>query len=85
MLTPIFPLPIVAMTKLKECLHSLIYEQQQLASDAATTTLSNVHLERRLIVLERYFTALANHDPMEKKSPTRKKQAHNTSNSKQKR
>ncbi|XP_064637694.1 E3 ubiquitin-protein ligase HERC2-like isoform X2 [Lineus longissimus] len=73
-----------SMSKLKECLHSLIHEQQQLSSDAATTTLSNVRLEQRLIVLERYFSALANHDPMEKRSPTRKKQAHNNSNSKQK-
>ncbi|XP_077868707.1 E3 ubiquitin-protein ligase HERC2-like [Saccoglossus kowalevskii] len=48
---------------LKECLHSLVYEQQQLATEAATTTLSSTRLQQRLTVLERYFTALARHNP----------------------
>lgn len=44
--------------ELKECLSVLVKEQQALAMQAATSTLSALRLRQRLVVLERYFIAL---------------------------
>ncbi|XP_043927990.1 E3 ubiquitin-protein ligase HERC2 [Protopterus annectens] len=44
--------------ELKECLQVLVKEQQSLAKQTATTTLSARRLKQRLVVLERYFIAL---------------------------
>ncbi|KAI0242379.1 hypothetical protein LSAT2_013651 [Lamellibrachia satsuma] len=60
--------------RLKECLQSIISEQQKLVREAAGTTLSVVRLQQRIVVLERYFIALSRLSPIEGKSPTRKKQ-----------
>lgn len=46
------------MNELKECLHVLVKEQQVLAMQTATTTLSAMRLKQRLVILERYFIAL---------------------------
>lgn len=46
------------VNELKECLSVLVKEQQALAIQSATTTLSALRLKQRLIVLERYFIAL---------------------------
>ncbi|XP_074649618.1 E3 ubiquitin-protein ligase HERC2-like [Tubulanus polymorphus] len=69
---------------LQDCLMSLIYEHRKLATEAACTTLSSVRLHQRLFILERYFVALARNETKESRSPIRKKQANNTTNSKQK-
>ncbi|XP_070553640.1 E3 ubiquitin-protein ligase HERC2-like isoform X2 [Ptychodera flava] len=61
------------VSQLQGCLHSLVYEQQQLASEAATTTLSSTRLQQRLTVLERYFIALARHNPEQKRAALKKK------------
>ncbi|XP_077983839.1 E3 ubiquitin-protein ligase HERC2-like [Glandiceps talaboti] len=61
------------VNQLQDCLHSLVYEQQQLATDAATTTLSSTRLQQRLTVLERYFVALARHNPEQKHAAFKKK------------
>ena len=45
--------------KLREVLQGLIFEQQELASQAAGTTLSAMRLQQRLAVLGRYFIALS--------------------------
>ncbi|XP_041055229.1 E3 ubiquitin-protein ligase HERC2 isoform X4 [Carcharodon carcharias] len=47
------------VSELKECLHVLVKEQQTIAAQAATTTLSGIRLKQRLAVLERYFIALS--------------------------
>ena len=57
---------------LKECLHLLLKEQNQLLREAALSTLSSIRLRQRLVVLERYFIALSRHCP-EQKVVTRKK------------
>ena len=44
--------------QLREVLQGLIFEQQELASQAAGTTLSAMRLQQRLAVLGRYFIAL---------------------------
>nr|KAF6270751.1 HECT and RLD domain containing E3 ubiquitin protein ligase 2 [Myotis myotis] len=44
--------------ELKECLSVLVKEQQALAVQAATSTLSALRLRQRLVILERYFIAL---------------------------
>ncbi|XP_033632375.1 E3 ubiquitin-protein ligase HERC2-like [Asterias rubens] len=59
-------------SQLKECLHLLLQEQNQLLREAALSTLSSVRLRQRLVVLERYFIALSRHCP-EQKVVTRKK------------
>lgn len=46
------------VSELKECLHVLVKEQQALAAQTATTTLSAMRLKQRLVILERYFIAL---------------------------
>uniref|UniRef100_A0A8C3FUU3 E3 ubiquitin-protein ligase HERC2 n=1 Tax=Chrysemys picta bellii TaxID=8478 RepID=A0A8C3FUU3_CHRPI len=46
------------VNELKECLYVLVKEQQVLATQTATTTLSALRLKQRLVVLERYFIAL---------------------------
>ncbi|XP_072258440.1 E3 ubiquitin-protein ligase HERC2 [Pyxicephalus adspersus] len=46
------------VSELKECLHVLVKEQQALAAQTATTTLSAMRLKQRLVILERYFVAL---------------------------
>lgn len=46
------------VNELKECLSVLVREQQALAIQSATTTLSALRLKQRLVVLERYFIAL---------------------------
>ena len=71
--------------KLEECLHSIIFEQRQLSSDAAGTTLSSIRLQQRIMVLHRYLTALAHHMPTKARSPVRKKQNLQANLSKQKR
>ena len=45
--------------QLREVLQGLIFEQRELASKAAGTTLSAMRLQQRLAVLGRYFVALA--------------------------
>ena len=47
--------------QLREALQALILEQQELASQAAGTTLSAMRLQQRLAVLGRYFIAHARH------------------------
>ncbi|XP_048453850.1 E3 ubiquitin-protein ligase HERC2 [Rhincodon typus] len=47
------------VSELKECLHILVKEQQTIAAQAATTTLSGIRLKQRLAVLDRYFIALS--------------------------
>ncbi|KAI8508669.1 E3 ubiquitin-protein ligase herc2, partial [Branchiostoma belcheri] len=61
--------------QLRECLQSLVFEQQQLCSQAAATTLSAVRLQQRLTVLQRYFIALARHNPAEKAAAPNKQSA----------
>ena len=64
---------IIEVGKLKECLSTLMHEQQQLCGHAASSTLSAVELQHRLLVLERYFVALARRQPTnDAKSVTRK-------------
>lgn len=46
------------VSELKACLAVLVKEQQALAVQAATTTLSAMRLKQRLVILERYFIAL---------------------------
>ncbi|XP_075446685.1 E3 ubiquitin-protein ligase HERC2 isoform X3 [Ascaphus truei] len=46
------------VSELKECLYVLVKEQQVLATQTATTTLSAMRLKQRLAILERYFIAL---------------------------
>lgn len=46
------------VNELKECLSVLVKEQQVLAIQSATTTLSALRLKQRLVILERYFIAL---------------------------
>lgn len=46
------------VNELKECLSVLVKEQQALAVQSATTTLSALRLKQRLVILERYFIAL---------------------------
>nr|XP_031307020.1 E3 ubiquitin-protein ligase HERC2 isoform X7 [Camelus dromedarius] len=46
------------VNELKECLSVLVKEQQALAVESATTTLSALRLKQRLVILERYFIAL---------------------------
>ena len=46
---------------LREALQALILEQQELACQAAGTTLSAMRLKQRLAVLSRYFIAQARH------------------------
>ena len=45
--------------QLREVLQGLIFEQRELASQAAGTTLSAMRLQQRLAVLGRYFIALS--------------------------
>lgn len=45
--------------QLRQVLQGLIFEQRELASQAAGTTLSAMRLQQRLAVLGRYFVALA--------------------------
>lgn len=45
------------VNELKECLSVLVKEQQALAVQSATTTLSALRLKQRLLILERYFIA----------------------------
>ena len=45
--------------QLQEVLQGLIFEQRELASQAAGTTLSAMRLQQRLAVLGRYFIALS--------------------------
>ena len=45
--------------QLREALQGLIFEQRELASQAAGTTLSAMRLQQRLAVLGRYFIALS--------------------------
>ena len=45
--------------QLREALQALIFEQRELASQAAGTTLSAMRLQQRLAVLGRYFIALS--------------------------
>ncbi|KAK2509156.1 hypothetical protein MC885_004362 [Smutsia gigantea] len=47
------------VNELKECLSVLVKEQQALAVQSATTTLSALRLQQRLVILERYFIALS--------------------------
>lgn len=46
------------VNELKESLYVLVKEQQALATQTATTTLSAMRLKQRLVILERYFIAL---------------------------
>ncbi|OCT92505.1 hypothetical protein XELAEV_18015562mg [Xenopus laevis] len=46
------------VNELKECLYTLVKEQQLLAAQTAKTTLSAIRLKQRLVILERYFIAL---------------------------
>ncbi|XP_038616113.1 E3 ubiquitin-protein ligase HERC2 [Tachyglossus aculeatus] len=46
------------VSELRECLSVLVKEQQALAAQTATTTLSARRLKQRLVILERYFIAL---------------------------
>jgi len=45
--------------QLREVLQGLVFEQRELASQAAGTTLSAMRLQQRLAVLGRYFVALS--------------------------
>lgn len=50
-----------SVNHLQEALQALIFEQHELASQAAGTTLSAIRLQQRLAVLGRYFIALSRH------------------------
>ncbi|XP_063970630.1 E3 ubiquitin-protein ligase HERC2-like [Lytechinus pictus] len=52
--------------ELRNCLTSLITEQRDLLAQAALSTLSSVRLRQRLVILERYFLALARQSPEQK-------------------
>ena len=54
------------MGELRSCLTSLITEQRDLLAQAALSTLSSVRLRQRLVILERYFLALARQSPEQK-------------------
>lgn len=45
---------------------SLISEQRDLLAQAALSTLSSVRLRQRLVIIERYFLALARQSPEQK-------------------
>ncbi|KAK2503052.1 hypothetical protein MC885_014720 [Smutsia gigantea] len=47
------------MNELKECLSVMVKEQQVLAIQSATTTLSALRLQQRLVILEWYFIAVS--------------------------
>lgn len=47
--------------QLQEALQALIFEQHDLASQAAGTTLSAIRLQHRLAVLGRYYISLSRH------------------------
>ncbi|KAK2507114.1 hypothetical protein MC885_008334 [Smutsia gigantea] len=47
------------MNELKECLSVFVKEQKVLAIQSATTTLSALRLQQRLVILEWYFIALS--------------------------
>lgn len=55
----IFLFYFLDVNELKECLSVLVKEQQALAIQSATTTLSALRLKQRLVILERYFIALS--------------------------
>lgn len=57
-----------SLDQLREALQALIYEQRELASDAAGTTLSAMRLQQRMTVLGRFFIALSRHKPTTPKS-----------------
>ncbi len=46
------------MEHLRDALHTLVTEQQELSQKAAHSTLSLGRLNQRLIIMERYFLAL---------------------------
>lgn len=46
------------MEHLKESLHTLVLEQQDLAHKAALSTLSLGRLHQRLVIMERFFLAM---------------------------
>lgn len=46
------------VNELKECLSVLVKEQQALAIQSATSSLSALRLRQRLVILERYVIAL---------------------------
>lgn len=71
--------------QLRDCLQSIISEQQALVSQSDALALSSVRLQQQLIVMERYFVALSRHQSADSKAPTRKKQNLQTNLSKQKR
>ncbi|XP_071496413.1 E3 ubiquitin-protein ligase HERC2-like [Diadema antillarum] len=54
------------VSELQSCLTSLITEQRDLLAQAALSTLSSVRLRQRLVILERYFVALARQSPEQK-------------------
>lgn len=70
--------------KLRACLKSVLFENQQLCTEAACSTLSTTRLQQRLAVLERYFSALSRQSPPEKSGPSKKSQANKTNLNKQK-
>lgn len=57
-----------SVDELRETLQALIYEQRELASIAAGTTLSAMRLQQRITVLGRYFIALSRYKPSIPKS-----------------
>nr|XP_032812660.1 E3 ubiquitin-protein ligase HERC2 isoform X4 [Petromyzon marinus] len=57
------------MSELRECLQVLVSEQQDMAAQAASSTLSAARLRQRLLILERYLLALGRSLPPSAASP----------------
>ncbi|KAK7097783.1 E3 ubiquitin-protein ligase HERC2-like isoform X3 [Littorina saxatilis] len=72
------------VSQLRECLQSVLWEQQGLCVQASSSTLSATRLQQRLAVLERYFTALCRQTQAERKPPSKKRQANQSNLNKQK-
>ena len=49
---------LIGGSELKQCLTTVLHKQQDIAVNAAGTTLSAQRLQQRLLVLERFFAAL---------------------------
>ncbi|EDO37195.1 predicted protein, partial [Nematostella vectensis] len=59
-------------SQLQEALQALVFEQHELASQAAGTTLSAMRLRQRLAVLGRYFIALSRHHEQDESGASKK-------------
>ncbi|XP_048589232.1 E3 ubiquitin-protein ligase HERC2 isoform X2 [Nematostella vectensis] len=59
-------------SQLQEALQALVFEQHELASQAAGTTLSAMRLRQRLAILGRYFIALSRHHEQDESGASKK-------------